>query len=82
MTTVLEARKADGSLLGRCDVKCHAAKGTRCTCICGGANHAKGLQQALETMGVFAHRDEPDIKYVTRPIQRPLFTQEKDKEPR
>jgi hypothetical protein len=32
----------------RCDERCYDAKGTKCTCCCGGRNHGKGLQQALE----------------------------------
>lgn len=31
-----------------CDDKCYNATGKRCTCICGGANHGKGEEQAFE----------------------------------
>ncbi|WP_422446013.1 hypothetical protein [Thermoanaerobacterium sp. DL9XJH110] len=32
----------------RCDARCYNGHGNRCTCICGGANHGKGLQQAMQ----------------------------------
>jgi hypothetical protein len=30
----------------RCDAHCYNAKTVRCTCICGGRNHAQGLDRA------------------------------------
>jgi hypothetical protein len=35
-------------LLGRCDAKCYQSKHHQCDCICGGKNHRKGLDQAIE----------------------------------
>lgn len=32
---------------GRCDAKCYEATQPECECICGGANHGAGLQQAI-----------------------------------
>lgn len=32
----------------RCDAKCYNAKHAKCTCICGGTNHGKGLKKAIE----------------------------------
>lgn len=55
MATLIIARKADGSLLGRCDSKCHNAKGFKCTCICGGMNHGVGLNQAIHN--THEHKD-------------------------
>lgn len=48
MSTIIEARKSDGTLIGRCDDRCHSAKNPKCTCICGGANHGVGFDQAVE----------------------------------
>lgn len=33
---------------GRCDAKCYSAKGKVCHCICGGKNHGRGQQKAVE----------------------------------
>ena len=46
MTTVISAHNSDGCI-GRCDSKCHDATHETCTCICGGANHGKGLETAI-----------------------------------
>lgn len=34
--------------IGRCDAKCYNSKHDNCDCICGGKNHRKGLDQAVE----------------------------------
>lgn len=47
MTTVLAVYNSDGCV-GRCDAHCHNAKHPECTCICGGMNHGKGREQAME----------------------------------
>lgn len=31
----------------RCDARCYNAKGSKCTCICGGRNHGVGLNRAI-----------------------------------
>ena len=31
-----------------CDGRCYKSPGDNCKCICGGANHGKGLQEAIE----------------------------------
>ena len=49
MTTLIAAYNSEGCI-GRCDAKCHNAKGPRCTCICGGANHGVGFRQAQANM--------------------------------
>jgi len=82
MTTVLEARSSEGSLIGRCNAKCHTAKGDTCNCICAGKNHGVGLEQAIENSRELAQSDRQDIEYVTRLSQLGLFTQEKEQEPR
>lgn len=48
MTTLIEVRNSDG-VVGRCDAKCYNATGPDCDCVCGGANHGKGLENALAT---------------------------------
>jgi hypothetical protein len=45
MTTLIAYYNSDGCV-GRCDAKCYNAKGPKCECICGGANHGVGLKQA------------------------------------
>jgi hypothetical protein len=34
--------------VGRCDAKCYLSKHDNCDCICGGKNHKKGLDRAVE----------------------------------
>jgi len=34
--------------IGRCDEKCYDAKEEKCDCVCGGMNHGKGKEQAIE----------------------------------
>ena len=47
MTTVYEVYDSDGCV-GRCDAKCHEAKGPECHCICGGALHGVGTKIAVD----------------------------------
>lgn len=47
MATLIAAYDSSGCV-GRCDAKCYNATSHHCDCICGGANHGAGLQQALE----------------------------------
>jgi hypothetical protein len=47
MTTLISVHNSDGCV-GRCDAKCYDADGGTCSCICGGINHGKGLEQARE----------------------------------
>lgn len=47
MVTTLAVYNSDGCV-GRCDAHCHEARTPKCTCICGGRNHGKGLKQAVE----------------------------------
>lgn len=43
MTTLIQTHGGD-----RCDARCYDARGPDCSCVCGGRNHGKGLQAALE----------------------------------
>lgn len=47
MATLISAYKRDGTPIGRCDARCHNAKTSRCTCVCGGLNHGVGHANAL-----------------------------------
>lgn len=47
MTTLIAVYTSEGCV-GRCDAKCYDASEPDCDCICGGRNHGKGIQQALE----------------------------------
>jgi len=47
VTTLISQRIGDGNER-RCDAKCYGAGGPDCDCLCGGINHGKGLQAALD----------------------------------
>ena len=38
----------------RCTATCYNAKGADCKCVCGGHNHGKGLEQAIENTAEMA----------------------------
>jgi hypothetical protein len=46
VTTVIAVYDSEGCV-GRCDFRCHYAKGSHCDCICGGVNHGAGLDEAI-----------------------------------
>lgn len=48
MTTLMTWANSGGEK-GRCDQKCHLAKGPNCDCMCGGAFHGAGRNGTLET---------------------------------
>jgi hypothetical protein len=45
--TLIEIRKADGTLVGRCDARCYNAITPECECCCGGKNHGRGVERAV-----------------------------------
>lgn len=47
MTALIAVYTGDGCA-GRCDAKCYMACGPECHCICQGANHGTGKQEAIE----------------------------------
>lgn len=49
MTTLISYVSSSGEQ-GRCDAKCYDAAEPRCSCICGGANHGVGLNQAINNV--------------------------------
>ncbi len=48
MTALIAVYTGDGCI-GRCDAKCYNAWGPECHCICQGANHGAGKQEAIDT---------------------------------
>ena len=47
MTALIAVYTGDGCI-GRCDAKCYNAWGPECHCICQGANHGAGKQEAID----------------------------------
>jgi hypothetical protein len=47
VTTLIHVGNSEGTV-GRCDAKCYGATHGACSCICGGINYSKGLDQARE----------------------------------
>jgi hypothetical protein len=47
MTALIAVWTGDGCA-GRCDAKCYNAWGPECHCICQGANHGAGKQEAID----------------------------------
>jgi hypothetical protein len=47
MTTLIAVYDSDG-VVGRCDARCYNAADDECECICGGRNHAAGIEQATD----------------------------------
>lgn len=43
--TLIEVRNSEGAV-GRCDAKCYNAQHEVCDCVCRGANHGAGFEQA------------------------------------
>ena len=45
--TLIAVYTNDGCV-GRCDAKCYEAECSECDCICGGMNHGRGRQRAMD----------------------------------
>lgn len=75
VTTIVTATNSNGTT-GRCDAKCHDAKGVRCNCICGGVFHGVSPPLITEHMWsqFWAHMTEnhPGTLVNLKPIQLPL----------
>ncbi len=57
--TIIEVRGGDGRVRGRCDARCYGAKSLApCHCICGGKNHGRGLDKAVEQSRSRLFKDE------------------------
>lgn len=62
MTTLISVYNSEGCV-GRCDAHCYNAKpGTKCECICGGANHAAGEQQATDNVRKYSEERLKEIE--------------------
>lgn len=48
MSTLIESFDYRGRPNGRCDAKCYDAEASECECLCGGENHGKGKETAIE----------------------------------
>jgi hypothetical protein len=48
MVTVLQVWDNERRRWRACDARCYDGKGKRCRCVCGGANHGKGLEEVVE----------------------------------
>ena len=81
MTTVLEYRTWEGFLIGRCDAKCHTAKGKKCKCVCEGRNHGVGFDQAMRNEDSEEIHMERGPTHAFAQHQKGLFTPEKEQEP-
>ena len=55
MATLISVYSSNG-LVGRCDAKCYNAKHEKCVCICGGRNHGKGQDRAIENTREMANQ--------------------------
>lgn len=51
-----------GRIAVKCDAHCYNAIGPECHCICGGANHGKGYEQAIENTRELADKFMENIK--------------------
>ena len=47
LATLMTFKSASGKT-DRCDAKCYNAKGSKCVCCCGGANHGVGFRKAFK----------------------------------
>lgn len=61
MATLIAVYNSSGCI-GRCDAKCHDAKHPDCDCVCGGANHGCGLDQAISNTRAMA-LDQIEAQY-------------------
>lgn len=53
--TLISVHSSEGCV-GRCDARCYAAVSEECDCVCGGANHGKGIRVAIENTAAHARR--------------------------
>ena len=50
MATLLRLKPAGAKRAHTCDARCYNAKGTECHCFCGGQNHGKGYNWAVDNI--------------------------------
>ena len=76
MTILILHKDPDGSISGRCDKRCYDAIYPKCTCICGGMNHAVGRDRAIDNTREhpFLLMDEDDAAhFINNPDRCELF---------
>lgn len=62
MVTLISVYNSEGCV-GRCDAHCYNAKpGTKCECICGGANHAAGETKATDNVRNYSEQRLREIE--------------------
>lgn len=74
MCTLMSTGNSSGKT-GRCDAKCYGASGGTCHCCCGGRNHGKGLNKAIDNIQDYAdqmikdwERLHPDERILVKAI--------------
>ena len=55
MATLIASYNSDGCT-GGCDAKCYNATHPECDCICGGINHGKGKETAIDNTRELAEK--------------------------
>jgi hypothetical protein len=85
VTALIAVYTGDGCV-GRCDAKCYNAWGPECHCICRGANHLAGKQEAIDSTREMAEswleharanaQDISHAELVVGAMQEPLFGRE------
>lgn len=85
MTTLIAVYTSDGCVR-RCDARCYNAESSTCDCICGGANHGKGLNQAAENTREMVrtwidkyeaeHPDQQPMQWLVPDVQLDLFEEQ------
>lgn len=83
MTTLISCQSSDGDQ-GRCDAKCYNAWGPECHCVCQGANHGIGRQDAIKNTRELAESwleqarangwDIAHTEVLVDALHRPLFS--------
>jgi hypothetical protein len=82
MATLIAAYNSEGCI-GRCDAKCYNAVHPDCECICGGANHGAGINQAAANTEALAEKwieeyrkrldEQLEFQVMPTPLQLEMF---------
>jgi len=77
MATLIATYDGEGKCTGRCDANCYNAKGGHCDCLCGGANHGVGVNQAVQNTRDLANTilQRTDAKAIEIVMYRPVDVQ-------
>jgi hypothetical protein len=70
--TLIEIRRADGTLVGRCDARCYNAITPECECCCGGKNHGRGVERAVAQTREQAFNLIPVLEMDQRKLQEQI----------